>query len=202
MKYRVSVNGKRKSREQVSRDRYIERVQAEIEIAEEVTSQTEAEAERQSQLELQVPVRSRARVQVRSRKRSRTRVAFRMLTPRPALIYTPLNKGLRQPERILNRMTLPTVTGVLLPEQHPKRLGQAHVKLFNETAKRLKKPRAVISRSYSRFKKAESFTNHKRATAVERDVRIISPFKMRRCSSPIRVPPSKLVGEGVVFQTR
>jgi hypothetical protein len=199
MKYRVSVNGKRRTREQVSRERHIERVQAKAETVEEVK---EEQIEHQPQIEQQqVQVQARAKskyhVQVRSRKRARTRVAFRMLTPvRPALIYTPMRKELHLPERLLNRMSLSTMQG-MLPQMQLHRQLPVQIKPAEQAVKRLRKSKAVLSRSYVLFPQASLISTRMRVRTMERDLRMLAPFKMRRCSAPIRVPPIELGREGV-----
>jgi len=203
MKYRVSVNGKRKAREKVSRKRHIERVQAQAETVEEVKEEQiehQPQAEQQ-QVQAQARTKSKYRVQVRSRKRARTRVAFRMLTPvRPALIYTPMRKELRLPEQLLNRMSLPTMQG-MLPQMQLHRQLSVPMKSAGQAVKRLRKSKAVLSRSYALFPQVTFISTRMSARTMERDLRMLAPFKMRRCSAPIRVPPIELGREGGGYLT-
>lgn len=191
MKYRVSVNGKRKSREQVSRDRYIERLLAPIEIAEEMASQPEEQAEQKSQKELQEQVKPYIRIKARSRKRTRTRVAFRMLPQsQPVLRYTPIRKEIRLPEQLLNRMSLPTIGAAHPPNVNNSKPKQAlvQVRSSDRAMKRLR-PRAVLTRTYSRFHMAEPPTARVQAQSSYQDVYMIFSVRIRRFNSPIRVPP-------------
>ncbi|MBD3922773.1 hypothetical protein H8B09_28950 [Paenibacillus sp. PR3] len=188
MKYRVSVNGKRKSREQVSRDRYIERLLAPIEIVEETVSQPEKEAEQQPHKEQQKQVQPYMRIKARSRKRSRTRVAFRMLPPsKPVLRYTPIKKEIRLPEQLLNRMSLPTI-GAVPPTMKTSKQAVVQVRSSDRAMKRIR-PRAVLTRTYSRFRMAEPPTARMQAHSSYQDIYMIFSVRTRRFSSPIRVPP-------------
>jgi|GEM_PF-2190761 len=230
MKYRVSVNGKRKAREKVSRERYIERLLEPIEIVEETVTQPEGQPEFDSQAIQQQLVQSFIRIQARSRKRSRTRAAFRMLPPKQqVLAYTPVTREISLPEQLLNRMSLPTIRAVLpamkipksseapetstgvpkssmkvlqpsmkIPKQSMKPQKQSLVQVHSsDRALKLIRLRAVITRSYSRFRMMEPTTAGLKARSSYRDVCIKFSVKIRRFNSPIRVPPIEQERKGV-----
>ncbi|GMK42797.1 hypothetical protein PCCS19_58570 [Paenibacillus sp. CCS19] len=208
MKYRVSVNGKRKSRERVSRDRLVERVQAQVEMVEETAIQPEGPPKLDPHMVQQQLFQSYLRIQARSRKRSRTRVAFRMLPPRQqqVLTYTPLKKEIRLPEQLLNRMSLPIISATLpamkTPKQSVKTLKQptVQVRSSDRALKRLRQ-KSVIARSYSRFRMAETPKARKRASSSYQDVYMIFSVRTRRFTSPIRVPPIEQERKEVGYST-
>ncbi|PWV96002.1 hypothetical protein DFQ01_12380 [Paenibacillus cellulosilyticus] len=189
MKYRVSVNGKRRTREQVSRDRHVERLQAQAIMVDEVASQPEEHTQRQAHIGQQKQVQPHhIRIQARSRKRTRTRVAFRMLPPRQtALIYTPIRKEIRLPEQLLNKMSLPTIEAVL-PIMEASRQAMVQARSSDRVLKRLQ-PKTFLSRSYSRFRMVEPTTARLQVNSAHQAVYRILSDRMRRFNSPIRVPP-------------